>query len=280
MSQRCSRRESTGPDSHTRLGIREGKIDHKAQATQKGIIQCRLKVGRENGQAVVMLDALQQIANFKVGVTIMAIAHLTALAKQRIRLIKQQNGATGFGCSEHARQVFFSFTNVFAHQCRQIDAVEIELQAVGNYFGRQRLAGAAAPREQRTDPQPTRATPGKTPVTINPVALPHLGDNRLEAGQSCIRQNQVIPLGAADNPFGQLFQPLTRHTAAALPQPCGRWLLLIWRGLQPGGSNVGNLAAREAKLLSQRWQFSGHTLPGRGQLLLPPLQLLARINQR
>ena len=115
MSQRCSRRESTGPDSHTRLGIREGKIDHKAQATQKGIIQCRLKVGRENGQAVVMLDALQQIANFKVGVTIMAIAHLTALAKQRIRLIKQQNGAAALGGSKHTRQIFFSFTNPFTN---------------------------------------------------------------------------------------------------------------------------------------------------------------------
>ncbi|MNF84921.1 hypothetical protein D3C84_673020 [compost metagenome] len=178
----------------------------------------------------------------------MTVAHLTAFTEQGVGLVEQQDRAAAFGRGEYPRQVFLGLADVLADQRRQIDAVEVQPQFIGQHFGGQGLAGAAAAGEQGADTQATVAACGKAPVAIHPGALADLGRQCTQAGQGRVRQYQIVPAGAGVHPFRQVLQAASSFFATHLPE-------VIGTAFGPGLETLGETqdgAAAELKLFRQQ----------------------------
>jgi len=58
----------------------------------------------ENREAGVFLDSLEEIVDLDVGVTVVAILHVGAFAKEDIRFVEKENRITVLRCVEDATQ--------------------------------------------------------------------------------------------------------------------------------------------------------------------------------
>src|SRR5207244_11882488 len=101
------------------------------------------EVGGQDRQSPVRLHALQQVADLDVGVAVVAVSDLRALAEQRVGFVEQQYGPAVLGGVEYAAQVALGLADVLADHLAEIDPIEIEPQLAGEDLGGQRLAGAA-----------------------------------------------------------------------------------------------------------------------------------------
>src|ERR1051325_10671721 len=110
------------------------KLDNETNATHEGLVQCALHIGRQNRQAAVGLDSLQQVVDLDICIAIVAVFHLAAFAKQRIRLVKKENRAAILGSVKQAPQVLLRFADVFTYNRREIDAKQVETQMIGDDF--------------------------------------------------------------------------------------------------------------------------------------------------
>ncbi len=61
----------------------------------------------------------------------MAVFHLTALAKERIGFVKEQDHAARLRGVKDAPQILFGFADIFADHTAQVDPIEIEAQLIG-----------------------------------------------------------------------------------------------------------------------------------------------------
>jgi len=147
--------ENAPPDFGALRLIGKRKLHDESQPTEKGAVECVFHVSRENGQPAISLHPLQQIADLDVGVTIVAVFHLAAFAKERIGLVEEEHGAAFLGGIENAAQIFLGLADVFAHDRTEIDAEKIEPHFVRQNFGGQCFASAAWTAEERAQPQAT-----------------------------------------------------------------------------------------------------------------------------
>ena len=126
------RRKHLLPD---RLALRrtgEREFTMKRSRRMKAGVERALHVGGEDRQAAIGLHALQQVVDLDVGVAVVAVLDLAALAEQRVGLVEEQDRAAVLGGVEQAAQVLLGLADVLADHRRQIDAVEIEPQLVGD----------------------------------------------------------------------------------------------------------------------------------------------------
>ena len=79
--------------------------------------------------ALVLLHALQQVADLDVGVAVVRVPDLAALAEQRVGLVEEQDGVGGLGFGEDARQVLLGLADVLADHRRQVDLVQVQARA-------------------------------------------------------------------------------------------------------------------------------------------------------
>ena len=77
------------------LGERE--VDHEVQPAQERVVDVALEVRREDDRAGVGLHALQQVGDLDVGVAVVGVRDLGALAEQRVGLVEEEDrvGAVG-----------------------------------------------------------------------------------------------------------------------------------------------------------------------------------------
>ncbi len=104
----------------------------------------------------------------------MAVLDLAALAEERVGLVEEEDRAAILGGIEEAAQVLLRLADIFADHRREVDAVEIEAQAVGDDLGSHRLARAAFSGEQGVDAQAAIHLVGKAPFLVDRIALLHL----------------------------------------------------------------------------------------------------------
>ena len=81
----------------------------------------------------------------------MTIFHFTAFAKQRIGFVEEQDCSAVLGRIEHPPQILFGLADIFADHRRQIDAIKIQAQFIGDHFGGHGFSCAAVPGEQCAD---------------------------------------------------------------------------------------------------------------------------------
>src|SRR5205085_5390183 len=74
-------RKSAMPYAYAVRSRRKWKVHQEPEPPQECLVQERFPVGRKDGQPAIIFHALQQIIDFYVRITIMAVAHFTALAE-------------------------------------------------------------------------------------------------------------------------------------------------------------------------------------------------------
>ena len=167
----------------------------KRSRRRKAVVERALHVGREDRQAAIGLHALQQVVDLDVGVAVVAVLHLAALAEQRVGLVEEQDRAAVLGRVEQAAQILLGLADVLADDRRQVDAVEVEPQLV-----------ARAPRPPSSCPVPL--SPANSALMPRPRFIfwreaPALVDGRAlrapgrrsaaAARSSASRQHEVVP---------------------------------------------------------------------------------------
>ena len=85
-------REERLPDAQPVLLLGEGEVDGELQPPGEGLVQVGAQVGGQDGHAVVGLHALQQVADLDVGVAVVGVLDLGALAEERVGLVEEEDG--------------------------------------------------------------------------------------------------------------------------------------------------------------------------------------------
>jgi hypothetical protein len=97
--------------------------DNEMKPSQQRFVDPGATADGDDGETGKFLASLQEMIDFKVCVTIMAVFHISAFAKKRIRFIEKQDGTTLFGRTEDTAEILFCLANVFRDHCIQIDPV-------------------------------------------------------------------------------------------------------------------------------------------------------------
>src|SRR5271163_4115674 len=97
-----ARREDTAPDFGALRCFGEWELDDEAEAAEKGLVERGLAVGGEDGETAIGLHALEQVADFAVGVAVVAVFDIGALAEERIGFVEEQDGSALFSGVENA----------------------------------------------------------------------------------------------------------------------------------------------------------------------------------
>ena len=127
------------------------------QAADEGVVHVVAQVGRQDDDAVVLLHPLQQVADLDVGVAVVGVLDLGALAEDGVGLVEEQDGVAVGRLVEDAVEVLLGLADVLADHRRQVDLVQLEAQLGGDDLGGHRLAGAGRAGEEggrRPRPRP------------------------------------------------------------------------------------------------------------------------------
>jgi len=181
------------------------------------LVEGALAVSGQYCESAISLHPLQQVADFDVGIAVVAVLDLAPLAKQSVCLVEQQDGGTFFRCIENAAQVFLGFTDILAHHLAEVDHVKIEPQLIGEYFARHSLARAAGAGEQGSDPEAASSFGGKAPLLVDFRALAKTHRDLLEKAFLFFGENEVVPSGYGLDPLRQTVQAGPRLQPARVP---------------------------------------------------------------
>lgn len=86
----------------------------------------------ESGGIKSVIHLLQQIADLDVGVTVLDVAHLAPLAKERVCLVKEEDSIAGLGLSKDAGQILLRLAYVLADHRGKVNLVKIQPQLTGH----------------------------------------------------------------------------------------------------------------------------------------------------
>ena len=139
------------PDRLSLGRSREGKAHNKPQAPQESRVQRALHVGRQDGEPAIRFHPLQQVVDLDIGIAVMAVFDFTAFAKQSVGFVEEENRAAVLRRVEHAPQILLGLSDVFAYHRRQIDAIQVQAQIVGDHFGGHGFSRSAVARKQSAD---------------------------------------------------------------------------------------------------------------------------------
>ena len=84
---------------------------------------CR-EVRGEDHEPAVLLDPLEQEGDLLVGVPVVGVVDLGALAEQRVGLVEEEDPAAVLGLVEH-RARFFSVSPMYFERSGQVDLVDV-----------------------------------------------------------------------------------------------------------------------------------------------------------
>ena len=85
----------------------------KREPADERLVHVLAEVRREDGDAVVVLHPLEQVADLDVGVAVVGVAHLGALAEQGVGLVEEQDGVRALRGASKTRARFFSVSPMY-----------------------------------------------------------------------------------------------------------------------------------------------------------------------
>jgi len=213
----CRVGERPTPDLRACRLVRKRERDGEADPAQERRVETLLEVGGQDRQAPVRLHPLEEVANLDVGVTVVAVLHLAALAEQGIGLVEQQDGPAVLGGVEHPPQVLLRLADVLADDLAQVDPVQVEPEVVGEDLRSERLAGPASADEQGRDPQAAGAGGTEPPRVIDHGPIADLDRELTERQQVALRQHEICPACAGVDSLGEVVHSRPRLRPAGIP---------------------------------------------------------------
>ena len=200
------RRRQVGLPDRLALGLGgERELDAEVDAAEERVVDVALEVGRQHDQPVVRLQPLQQVRHLDVGVAVVGVLDLGALAEQGVGLVEEEHDVAGAGGVEHLLEVLLGLADVLADHRRQVELEHVEAEVAGDDLGGQRLAGAGGAGEQRHEaPRRRRLEP---PVVVHLVGVAVPRRQLAEQGEALGAHDDVVPrAGRADAP-GEVLEP-------------------------------------------------------------------------
>ena len=201
-------------------GVGHREVDERVEPARERRVDVRAQVGGEDDDAVERLHALQQVGDLDVGVAVVGVADLRALAEQRVRLVEEQHAVHALGLVEDAVEVLLRLADVLVDDGGEVDRVEVEAQLAGDHLGGHRLAGPRRPGEQRRD-----ALAAAT-AALHAPRLEH----RSRAGARARRARAAAPAGRAGRTMSSqptlgsiaVREPLERRRRSGRARPRAR----------------------------------------------------------
>ena len=204
-------------------------------------------VAGEYRQAAEGFHALQEVVDFDVGVTVVAVFDFAAFAEQGVGFVEEQDCAAAFGSVEDAPQVLFGFADVFGDDAREVDAVQVELEFVGDHFGGHGFAGAAFSGEQGADAESSVHAFGKTPVFVDDASGADLLDQLFKRAVFVFGQHELVFAGFDGQALRERIKPGSGQGAAGVPGGLERAL----SGECQGVRDLLNVGLAEVELRGQ-----------------------------
>jgi len=195
------------PEPFARLGIGKWQGQATCQAALEGRVDRGAEVGGQDGDALERIEPLQEIVDLEIGVAVGRGSHLRALAEQRVGLVEQDHRLALFGRVEHPGEVLLGLSDPLRHHAREIHAVEIEAELVGERTGKQRLAGARAALEQHGEATGRRHHLVEPPGIVDRLPVPDPGDQLGDAVPDGGRQDDLRPAGEPGHPRRDVAKP-------------------------------------------------------------------------
>src|SRR4051812_33235228 len=222
-TERRLRRKERRPDLPSMRLVREGEFHADLQSPQERLIEVLAKVGGEDGQAVVLLHPLEEVADLDVGEAIVGILDLRALAEQRIGLVEEEDGVGLLCGGEDPLEILLRLADVLADDLCQVDPVEGKSQLVGDDRGGHRLAGTRWAGEQDVESSAVRKLAAEAPDLVDLMAMSDPRTDLLELSALVRRQHQVVPAVGKGQLTGERRQnrsPGRRPLETGLPARC------------------------------------------------------------
>ena len=206
---------------HMRLrsaGPGNGKVTMKRRRRIKAVSRALFMLVARMARPRYGFHALQQVVDLDIGVAVVAVLDLAALAEEGVGLVEEEDRPAVLRGIEEAAQVFLGLADVFADHRREVDAIEVEAQVVGDHLGCHGLAGAALARKEGVDAQAAVHLVGKPPFFVDLAALHHLVRDLVQHVRLFVGQHQIVPRGFGVQALSQGIQARAHARPAGIPQ--------------------------------------------------------------
>src|SRR4051794_13192740 len=268
--------EHAAPDLLPLVHVREREVDDEADPPRERLIQGIALVRGEDREAAVGLHALQEVADLDVGIAVVAVLDLGALAEERVRLVEEQDRAAALRRVEHPAEVLLRLPDVLRDDLAEVDPVEVELELEGEHLRGHRLAGAAHALEERAHAEPAQALAREAPRLVHALTAADMGRHLAQDLELRRRQDDVVPARDRLDPLREVVELRTRLRAAGAPQR----LLERASGPQRVDRRRRDRLRVEVELPRQRVERSVERGSVAAEHLLPEEALLVRARPR
>src|SRR5262245_31408757 len=123
---------------------------HELKATREGRIDVLAEIRSEEYKSGKrrILQLLQQITHFKVGITIDTLFDFATPAEQRVRLVEEKDRSHLVRFPEHTIELLFSYAHPLRHYLAQLHLHQWRIELGCDDFSRQGLTRAGISAEQ------------------------------------------------------------------------------------------------------------------------------------
>ena len=140
------------------LGLGEREVDDDVEAAQERVVHVLAEVRRQDHRAGVALHLLQQVGDLDVRVAVVGVAHLRALAEERVGLVEEEDRVRPLGGREDPVEVLLRLPDVLRDDGREVEPEEVEAEVAREHLAGHRLAGSGLAGEEHLDAPASRAT--------------------------------------------------------------------------------------------------------------------------
>ena len=91
---------------------RDRELHHHVESPHEGRVDVLGQVGGEQGHALVALEPLQEVGHLDVGVAVVGVGDLGALAQERVGLVEEERDVRRFGGVEESTEVLLRLADV------------------------------------------------------------------------------------------------------------------------------------------------------------------------
>src|SRR6266849_150038 len=273
-------RKYTSPDLSSEQLVGEWEVDHETKATEEGRVKRFLHVGGQDGQTPICLHSLQEVADLDVGVAVVAVLDLAPAPEESVRLVEQEAATGLLGGVEYPAKVLFGLADVLTDDLTQVDPVEVQAEAVGEYLRCECLARSAGTCEQRGDAEPAAGPRGKPPVFIDARAMRNVHLDLTQGFELGSGQHKVVPIRLRIDSLSKLVKRKPGLNAAGGPKRFAHPFLVAHGAGQPClsggfGARCPNTRRAELKLGDKPVQLAIENRGRAAQQVLPEVALLS-----
>ena len=116
---------------HSALALRERRlveVDDELEPARERRVDVLAQVRREDGEPLEALEARQQIRRLEVGVAVVRVADLGALAEERVGLVEEQHRLRALGGVEDLGEVLLRLADPLRDDARDVDDEQVDAE--------------------------------------------------------------------------------------------------------------------------------------------------------